>query len=147
MTRIQEMSLNYHFIVEQEVGSCTYSFFGFNGRNLQRTFGSFSLNLISSTHLLYCVLYGNTGTAGVWRMSALSEAGGWKDRTTVEDMDLAVRASLKGWKFVYVGEVKVHLQKLANHYDISMALRKGIGYFISSKELCFYNANLANQVF
>lgn len=32
MTRMQEMSLNYHFIVEQEVGSCTYSFFGFNGR-------------------------------------------------------------------------------------------------------------------
>lgn len=31
MTRIQEMSLNYHFSVEQEVGSSTYSFFGFNG--------------------------------------------------------------------------------------------------------------------
>ncbi|KAL3523545.1 hypothetical protein ACH5RR_016379 [Cinchona calisaya] len=77
MTRMQEMSLNYHFMVEQEVGSCTYAFFGFNG------------------------------TAGVWRISALNEAGGWKDRTTVEDMDLSVRASLKGWKFVYVGEVKV----------------------------------------
>lgn len=48
-----------------------------------------------------------TGTAGVWRISALNEAGGWKDRTTVEDMDLAVRASLKGWKFVYVGNLKV----------------------------------------
>lgn len=31
MTRIQEMSLDYHFSVEQEVGSSTYSFFGFNG--------------------------------------------------------------------------------------------------------------------
>lgn len=47
------------------------------------------------------------GTAGVWRISAIEEAGGWKDRTTVEDMDLAVRASLKGWKFVYVGDIKV----------------------------------------
>lgn len=47
------------------------------------------------------------GTAGVWRISALIEAGGWKDRTTVEDMDLAVRASLKGWKFVYIGDLKV----------------------------------------
>ncbi|MBA0571172.1 hypothetical protein Golob_004759 [Gossypium lobatum] len=74
---MQEMSLDYHFIVEQEVGSSTYAFFGFNG------------------------------TAGVWRISALNEAGGWKDRTTVEDMDLAVRASLKGWKFVYVGSLKV----------------------------------------
>ncbi|KAF8397824.1 hypothetical protein HHK36_016749 [Tetracentron sinense] len=77
MTRMQEMSLDYHFTVEQEVGSSTYAFFGFNG------------------------------TAGVWRIAALNEAGGWKDRTTVEDMDLAVRASLKGWKFLYVGALKV----------------------------------------
>ncbi|KAG6433958.1 hypothetical protein SASPL_105577 [Salvia splendens] len=77
MTRMQEMSLNYHFTVEQEVGSSTYAFFGFNG------------------------------TAGVWRMAAIEEAGGWKDRTTVEDMDLAIRASLKGWKFVYVGALQV----------------------------------------
>ncbi|XP_076957618.1 glucomannan 4-beta-mannosyltransferase 9-like isoform X1 [Bidens hawaiensis] len=47
------------------------------------------------------------GTAGVWRMAALDEAGGWKDRTTVEDMDLAVRATLKGWKFLYIGTLMV----------------------------------------
>ncbi|KAK9061572.1 hypothetical protein SSX86_018754 [Deinandra increscens subsp. villosa] len=77
MTRMQEMSLNYHFKVEQESGSITYAFFGFNG------------------------------TAGVWRMAALDEAGGWKDRTTVEDMDLAVRASLKGCKFLYIDSLMV----------------------------------------
>ena len=49
----------------------------------------------------------NAGTAGVWRIAAINEAGGWKDRTTVEDMDLAVRASLKGWKFVYLGDLQV----------------------------------------
>ena len=47
------------------------------------------------------------GTAGVWRLRALTNAGGWKDRTTVEDMDLAVRASLKGWKFVFIGDLSV----------------------------------------
>ncbi|KAG8058345.1 hypothetical protein GUJ93_ZPchr0002g25561 [Zizania palustris] len=77
MTRMQEMSLDYHFTVEQEVSSSVCAFFGFNG------------------------------TAGVWRISAVNEAGGWKDRTTVEDMDLAIRASLKGWKFVYLGDVQV----------------------------------------
>ncbi|CAA2962212.1 glucomannan 4-beta-mannosyltransferase 9-like [Olea europaea var. sylvestris] len=77
MTRMQEMSLDYHFTVEQEVGSATHAFFGFNG------------------------------TAGVWRIAAIDEAGGWKDRTTVEDMDLAVRASLKGWKFLYLGTLMV----------------------------------------
>ncbi|KAF8720489.1 hypothetical protein HU200_023734 [Digitaria exilis] len=70
MTRIQKMSLDYHFKVEQESGSFVYSFFGFNG------------------------------TAGVWRVSAINQSGGWKDRTTVEDMDLAVRANLKGWEFL-----------------------------------------------
>ncbi|XP_057954199.1 glucomannan 4-beta-mannosyltransferase 2 [Malania oleifera] len=77
LTRMQEMSLDYHFKVEQEVGSSTHAFFGFNG------------------------------TAGVWRIAAINEAGGWKDRTTVEDMDLAVRAGLKGWRFVYLGDLQV----------------------------------------
>ena len=43
----------------------------------------------------------------MWRRQAIDDAGGWKDQTTVEDMDLAVRATLKGWKFVYVGNVRV----------------------------------------
>ncbi|KAJ6831767.1 putative mannan synthase 11 [Iris pallida] len=77
MTRIQEMSMDYHFKVEQESGSTMFSLFGFNG------------------------------TAGVWRILALNQAGGWKDRTTVEDMDLAIRATLCNWKFVYVGDVMV----------------------------------------
>lgn len=34
ITRIQEMSLNYHFKIEQEAGSSTFAFFGFNGNNL-----------------------------------------------------------------------------------------------------------------
>lgn len=33
LTRMQEMSLDYHFTVEQEVGSSTHAFFGFNGKN------------------------------------------------------------------------------------------------------------------
>ncbi|XP_019173575.1 PREDICTED: glucomannan 4-beta-mannosyltransferase 9-like [Ipomoea nil] len=77
MTRMQQMSLNFHFSVEQEVGSSAYAFFSFNG------------------------------TAGVWRIAAIDEAGGWNHRTTVEDMDLAVRASLKGWKFLYLASLRV----------------------------------------
>ncbi|KAL0890221.1 hypothetical protein Bca101_014204 [Brassica carinata] len=47
------------------------------------------------------------GTAGVWRISAMDAAGGWKSRTTVEDMDLAVRVGLHGWKFVYLNDLTV----------------------------------------
>jgi len=31
MTRMQEMSLNYHFMAEQESGSTRHAFFSFNG--------------------------------------------------------------------------------------------------------------------
>uniref|UniRef100_A0A0D9Z824 glucomannan 4-beta-mannosyltransferase n=1 Tax=Oryza glumipatula TaxID=40148 RepID=A0A0D9Z824_9ORYZ len=77
LTRIQKTFLDYHFKAEQEAGSATFAFFSFNG------------------------------TAGVWRTEAINDAGGWKDRTTVEDMDLAVRATLKGWKFIYLGDLRV----------------------------------------
>jgi hypothetical protein len=29
------------------------------------------------------------------------------ERTTVEDMDIAVRAHLNGWKFIFLNDVKV----------------------------------------
>ncbi|XP_057781910.1 glucomannan 4-beta-mannosyltransferase 2-like [Salvia miltiorrhiza] len=78
LTRMQEMSFDYHFMVEQEAGSATHAFFGFNG------------------------------TGGIWRIAAINDAGGWNHRTTVEDMDLAVRAGLRGWKFLYLGDLQVY---------------------------------------
>uniref|UniRef100_A0A0E0KEB3 glucomannan 4-beta-mannosyltransferase n=1 Tax=Oryza punctata TaxID=4537 RepID=A0A0E0KEB3_ORYPU len=103
LTRVQKTFLDYHFKAEQEAGSATFAFFSFNGAHLdctcfisQRKHGDGILN--TSTLL---------GTAGVWRTEAINDAGGWKDRTTVEDMDLAVRATLKGWKFIYLGDLKV----------------------------------------
>ncbi|GFQ04171.1 glucomannan 4-beta-mannosyltransferase 2 [Phtheirospermum japonicum] len=77
LTRMQEMSLDYQFVIEQEGGSSIHAFFSFNG------------------------------SGGIWRIKTINEAGGWKDRTTVEDMDLAVRAGLKGWKFVFLGDLEV----------------------------------------
>lgn len=51
--------------------------------------------------------FGFNGTAGVWRIKALEDSGGWLDRTTVEDMDIAVRAHLKGWKMIFLNDVQV----------------------------------------
>ena len=45
--------------------------------------------------------------AGVWRRRAIDTAGGWNSRTTVEDMDLSLRAYLAGWKAVYLRHVSV----------------------------------------
>ncbi|KAJ3685429.1 hypothetical protein LUZ61_014593 [Rhynchospora tenuis] len=76
LTRLQNINLCFHFEVEQQVNGIFINFFGFNG------------------------------TAGVWRIKALEESGGWMERTTVEDMDIAVRAHLKGWKFIYLNDVE-----------------------------------------
>lgn len=77
LTRLQNINLCFHFEVEQQVNGVYLSFFGFNG------------------------------TAGVWRIKALEDSGGWMERTTVEDMDIAVRAHLNGWKFIFLNDVKV----------------------------------------
>ncbi|CAL5415184.1 unnamed protein product [Camellia sinensis] len=76
LTRLQNINLAFHFEVEQQVNGVFLNFFGFNG------------------------------TAGVWRIKALEESGGWLERTTVEDMDIAVRAHLHGWKFVFLNDVE-----------------------------------------
>ncbi|GAB2269572.1 Probable xyloglucan glycosyltransferase 12 [Dionaea muscipula] len=76
LTRLQNINLSFHFEVEQQVNGIFINFFGFNG------------------------------TAGVWRIKALEESGGWLERTTVEDMDIAVRAHLSGWKFVFLNDVE-----------------------------------------
>uniref|UniRef100_A0A0D9YFF5 Glycosyltransferase 2-like domain-containing protein n=1 Tax=Oryza glumipatula TaxID=40148 RepID=A0A0D9YFF5_9ORYZ len=76
LTRLQNINLCFHFEVEQQVNGVFLNFFGFNG------------------------------TAGVWRIKALEDSGGWMERTTVEDMDIAVRAHLKGWKFLYINDVE-----------------------------------------
>ncbi|XP_061369723.1 xyloglucan glycosyltransferase 4 [Gastrolobium bilobum] len=86
LTRLQNINLCFHFEVEQQVNGHFLNFFGFNG------------------------------TAGVWRIKALEDSGGWLERTTVEDMDIAVRAHLNGWKFIFLNDVKV-LCELPESYE------------------------------
>lgn len=86
LTRLQNINLCFHFEVEQQVNGIFLNFFGFNG------------------------------TAGVWRIKALEESGGWLERTTVEDMDIAVRAHLNGWKFIFLNDVNV-LCELPESYE------------------------------
>lgn len=47
------------------------------------------------------------GTAGVWRKSAIADAGGWTADTLTEDLDLSYRAQLRGWQGVYLPDLVV----------------------------------------
>lgn len=46
-----------------------------------------------------------TGTAGVWRASAIEAAGGWKARSLVEDCELSFRILFSGYRTKFVKEV------------------------------------------
>lgn len=76
LTLLQSFSLDAHFAVDQLARSSADHVFNFNG------------------------------TAGVWRKSAIHDAGGWHADTLTEDMDLSYRAFLKGWSAKYAGDVE-----------------------------------------
>lgn len=46
-----------------------------------------------------------TGTAGVWRASAIEAAGGWKARSLVEDCELSFRVLFAGFRTRFVKEI------------------------------------------
>ncbi len=75
LTRLEAMLLDGHFAVEQAGRAATGATFNFNG------------------------------TAGLWRATAIASAGGWHADTLTEDLDLSYRAALRGWRFVYAGDV------------------------------------------
>jgi cellulose synthase/poly-beta-1,6-N-acetylglucosamine synthase-like glycosyltransferase len=72
LTRAQSLMLDGHFVIEHIARNRSGRFFNFNG------------------------------TAGIWRKTAIIDAGGWQHDTITEDMDLSFRAQIRGWKFIYV---------------------------------------------
>src|SRR6202451_1711513 len=76
LTQVEAILLDGHFVLEHSARSRSGVFFNFNG------------------------------TAGMWRRSAIDEAGGWEHDTLTEDTDLSYRAQMKGWKFVYLQDVE-----------------------------------------
>ena len=77
LTRAQAMGIDGHFGIEQTARCANHLFLNFNG------------------------------TAGIWRRSAIENAGGWTADTLTEDLDLSYRAQLKGWHLEFVPHVVV----------------------------------------
>ena len=77
LTRLQVLGIDGHFIIQQKVRDSYGAFFNFNG------------------------------TAGIWRIACINDAGGWQHDTLTEDLDLSYRAQLKGWRIAYDGSVIV----------------------------------------
>jgi hypothetical protein len=77
LTLGQTLALDGHFVVEQTARSRAGWLLNFNG------------------------------SGGVWRAACIRDAGGWRDLTLTEDLDLSYRAQLKGWRFLYLPDVVV----------------------------------------
>jgi cellulose synthase/poly-beta-1,6-N-acetylglucosamine synthase-like glycosyltransferase len=75
LTKIQAILLDGHFVLEH------------GGRNRAGLFFNFN------------------GTAGIWRRTAIADAGGWQHDTLTEDLDLSYRAQLRGWRFVFLHDL------------------------------------------
>jgi len=75
VTRLQAIGINGHFMVEQGARSANQLFMNFNG------------------------------TAGVFRKTAILDAGNWQGDTLTEDMDLSYRLQLRGWGCRYLADL------------------------------------------
>jgi len=75
LTKIQSILLDGHFVLEHGARNRAGLFFNFNG------------------------------TAGIWRRTAITDAGGWQHDTLTEDLDLSYRAQLRGWRFVFLPDL------------------------------------------
>ena len=77
LTRAQAVGVDAHFYIQQFARAAAGRFLNFNG------------------------------TAGMWRISAIDEVGGWVGDTLTEDLDLSYRAQLAGWRIVFDPEIEV----------------------------------------
>ncbi|MFZ4542509.1 MAG: glycosyltransferase [Saprospiraceae bacterium] len=75
LTKLQVLPLNVHFTIEQ----------------LGRMSGGYLLQF--------------NGTAGVWRKQTIEDAGGWESDTLTEDLDLSIRAQLKGYQILFLEQL------------------------------------------
>jgi cellulose synthase/poly-beta-1,6-N-acetylglucosamine synthase-like glycosyltransferase len=75
LTAVQAMALDYHFTIEQVGRNTAGLMFNFNG------------------------------TAGIWRKTAIIDAGNWQGDTLTEDLDLSLRTQMAGWKSTYLEQV------------------------------------------
>ena len=75
LTEVEAILLDGHFAIEHSSRYRSGLFFNFNG------------------------------TAGIWRRTAIEDAGGWQHDTLTEDTDLSYRAQIRGWQFLYLPEI------------------------------------------
>jgi cellulose synthase/poly-beta-1,6-N-acetylglucosamine synthase-like glycosyltransferase len=74
LTRAQGLIMDGHFLVEQRTRALAGWLFQFNG------------------------------TGGIWRRSVVDEVGGWLDYSLTEDLDLTIRAALRGHHGLFISE-------------------------------------------
>lgn len=106
LTKAQALMLDGQFAIEHPARQRSGAFFNFNG------------------------------TAGIWRRRTIDEAGGWSHDTLTEDMDLSLRAYIKGWRSIYLDFVTApaELPTLVSAYKVQQH-RWAKGFVESARKL------------
>ena len=76
LTQIEAILLDGHFVLEHGARYRSGDFFNFHG------------------------------TAGMWRIQAITDGGGWQHDTLTEDTDLSYRSQIAGWRFKYLPHIE-----------------------------------------
>ena len=64
------------------------------------------------------------GSGGVWRRSAIDDAGGWSADTITEDLDISLRAWQRGWKFIFDFDAVVPAEIPSNAASLRIQQRR-----------------------
>ena len=94
LTRAQAVVMDSFFLVEQEARDRAGLFIRFNG------------------------------SAGIWRATAVADAGGWQADTLSEDYDLCLRTQLAGWRMVYARDIVVPGEVPPTMHDYKVQQRR-----------------------
>ena len=100
LTRVQEISLSYH-------SACPCRADPHFSHSSDAPVVPTAVKCEQYARFATGAFFNFNGTAGIWRRATIEKAGGWNARTTVEDMDLSLRAYLQGWRFVFLYDVTV----------------------------------------
>jgi len=90
VTRAQALFLDLHFLLEKPIEQKAGFFINFNG------------------------------SAGIWRKEAIVDVGGWDDEALSDDLDLSLRAYLRGWKALYLPDLCVPGELPADVYSYAL---------------------------
>lgn len=76
-------------------------------------------NFLQELFSRHGMMLGFVGRGGIFRRKAIEDVGGWMSDTVAEDLDMAYRLQLKGWRALYI-EDAISFEDAPQNYYLAM---------------------------